>query len=140
MTKRRRPAAPIVRLTKSGLRPVSAYDDERLASDAIGTEYELTKRSRRSLPQHRLYWQMLSQAVAATDMWATPEHLHDDLKLSCGYVRKSVNLTTGEIIVTVDSTAFDAMTGDEFKAFFDRAAALLAEHIGCDPLEFLNAA
>lgn len=140
MTKRNRPSAPIVRLTKSGLRPVSQYDDERMASDAIGTEYELVKRSRRSLPQHRLYWQMLSQAVAATDMWATPEHLHDDLKLSLGYVRKSVNLTTGEIIVTVDSTAFGSMSGDEFKAFFDRAAALLAEHIGCDPLEFLNAA
>ena len=126
----------IVKRTARGLSPVSAYDDERLGADAQGTEYDLIKRSRRSLPQHRLYWQALAGVVAATSLWATPEHLHDDLKLTLGYTRKSVNLTTGEVVLAVDSTAFDAMNGDEFKVYFDKAMALIAEHIGCDPLAF----
>lgn len=128
----------IVKRTARGLSPVSAYDDERMADDAIGTEYSLIKRARRSLPQHRLYWQALTAVVAATGMWASPEHLHDDLKLTLGYVRKSVNLRSGEIQVAVDSTAFDAMNADDFKAYFDKAMAELAAYTGLDPLAFYD--
>ena len=41
---------------------------ERMAGDAIRTEYSLIKRARRSLPQHRLCWQTLTAVVAATGM------------------------------------------------------------------------
>jgi hypothetical protein len=128
----------IVKRTERGIAPVSTYDDERLSGDAIGTEYDLVKRSRRSLPQHRLYWQALSHIVAATELWATAEHLHDEIKLSLGYVRKSIDLRTGREAIAVDSTAFNAMNADEFKTFFDKAVVLLAEHLGTDPLAFLE--
>jgi hypothetical protein len=134
--KRDKPPPAIVTKTPRGLSPVAAYDQELIMGDAIGSQYDLVKRSRRSLPQQRLYWATLGNVVRATGKWPTAEHLHDDLKLVCGYRRQVVDWVTGEVGVAVDSTAFDAMTGDEFKVYFDIAMAKLAEHIGYDPLAF----
>ena len=132
--------SPIVRRTAKGFQPVSAYDAEILMADPVGTEYDLVKRSRRSLPQHRLYWQALTMVVRATGKWPTPEHLHHELKLACGYRMTVVDWETGEISQAVDSTSFDAMTHDEFKAYFDKAMEKLAEHVGFDPLGFYEGA
>jgi hypothetical protein len=135
-----KPSAPIVRKGQKGIHGVSAYDAEILMSDPVGTEYDLVKRSRRSLPQHRLYWQVLTQVIRATGKWPTPEHLHHELKLICGYRMTVVNWETGEVSIAVDSTAFDAMNQDEFKFYFDLAMEKLAEHVGFDPLAFMEGA
>lgn len=138
--KRNKPPSPIVRKTARGISPVAAYDAETLMSDPLGTEYDLVKRSRRSLPQLRLYWSVLRNVVRATGKWPTEAHLHDDLKLICGYTRNLVNWETGEVSVVVDSIAFDAMNQDEFRAYFDTAMEKLADHLGFDPLAFVEAA
>ena len=75
MMKREKPPVPMVRKERHGYSPVSAYDAELLFSDATGTEYDLVKRTKRSLPQLRLYWAMLGRVVKATGKWPTPEHL-----------------------------------------------------------------
>lgn len=140
MAKRDKSPAPIIRRTMKGFALVGPWDAEQVENDAIGTEYDLVKRSRRSLPQLRLYWQALAAAVRATEQWPSAEHLHEDLKFTLGYTRKAVNLATGEVVLSVDSVGFDAMDADAFKAFFDKAMALLAEHTGVDPLEFYGRA
>lgn len=132
--------APIVRRTAKGFQPVSAYDAEILMSDPVGAEYDLVKRSRRSLPQHRLYWQVLTQVVRATGKWPSAEYLHDDLKLACGYRRQVVDWSTGEVSIAVDSTAFDAMNQDEFRVYFDLAMSKLNEHLGFDAMAFMEGA
>lgn len=139
MTKKATPT-PIIRRTIKGFALGDAYSAELVERDPVGTEYDLVKRSRRSLPQHRLYWQALSAIVRATEQWPTAEHLHSDIKLTLGYTRKSVNLRTGEVVLSVDSTGFDAMPSDEFKLFFDKAMKLISEQCGIDPLEFYGRA
>src|SRR5690554_6117444 len=138
--KKEKSPPPIIRKGHRGLQAVSAYDAEIIMADPVGTEYDLVKRSRRSLPQHRLYWQALTMVVRATGRWPTPEHLHHELKLACGYRITIVDWETGEISQAVDSISFDAMTHDEFKAYFDKAMEKLAEHIGFGPLGFMEVA
>lgn len=141
MAKRRDKAPPpIVRKTARGLSPVHGRDAEILMSDPAGTEYDLVKRTKRSNPQNALYWSALTCVVRATDKWPTPEHLHHELKLVCGFKMTVVDWDTGRVTQAVDSTAFDAMTNDEFRVYFDRAMEKLAEHIGFDPLAFAEAA
>lgn len=136
--KREKPPVPMVRKERNGYSPVSAYDAELLFSDAAGTEYDLVKRSKRSLPQLRLYWSMLNRVVKATGKWPTAEHLHEAVKLTLGYCREVANLRTGEVTLVADSAAFDAMDPDQFRVFFDDAAALLADKLGFDPLAFME--
>ena len=50
-------------------------------------------------------------------------------------VRKTL---AGQPYISTESTAFDAMTADEFKTYMDRAMARLAEVTGIDPLDFLQ--
>jgi len=138
--KREKPPSPIVRKTARGLSPVHPMDAEAIMGDAAGTEYDLVKRSHRSNPQNRFYWQVLKMVVRATDKWPTSAHLHHELKLVCGYRMTVIDWETGEVSQAVDSTAFDTMTADEFRAYFDRAMEKLAEHIGFDPLAFEVAA
>lgn len=138
MAKRDKISPPIVRKTARGISGATAYDAERIMSDPEGTEYDLVKRTKRSNPQNGLYWQTLTQVVRATGKWPTAEHLHHELKLVCGYRMTIVDWDTGEVSQYVDSTAFDMMSADEFKVYFDLAMAKLAEHVGFDPLAFYD--
>ena len=137
MSKRERPPAPVVRKEARGLRPVAAFDAEALWADPVGTEYDLVKRTKRSLPQLRLYWAMLNRVVKATGKWPDAEHLHEALKLTLGYRREVANLRTGKVTLVADSAALDAMDPEQFRAFFDSAVELLAETLGFDPLAFM---
>ena len=140
MTKRDKQPPAIVVKSARGISPVTAFDAEQVMSDPVGTEYDLVKRTRRSFPQLRLYWVTLRNIVNATGKWPSASHLHDDLKMICGYSRNVVNWETGEVSKIPDSIAFDAMTQDEFQAYFNLAMSKLAEHLGFDPLAFVEAA
>lgn len=126
----------IVKRTPRGLSPASGYDAEVLAGLPLGAEFDLLPRSRRSLPQLRTYWKALTLVVNATDLWPSPEHLHEALKIDLGYVTV-IRGMDGKRLVITDSAGINAMDATEFKAFFDRAMARLAEVTGIDPLSFL---
>ena len=140
MARKDKPPSPIVRLHQRGLSPISGFDAELLNECATGSEFDLVKRSKRSNPHHRTYWKALAEAVRATQVSASSKHLHRELKLATGYTEKVLNRATGEIVEAPDSIAFDAMTQDEFKAYFDTAMAMLSDWIGYDPLRFMEAA
>ncbi len=135
-----RPPPPTVTRTDKGLRPANAWDAEALSTDPIGTEYELAKITRRKPKQHRTYWRALNLVVKATNRWPDAEHLHDEIKLACGYYRKAANLATGEMMLIPDSTAFDKMDQEQWQHFMDRAMELIAAECGFDPLAWLEAA
>lgn len=137
MSKRDKAPAPIVRKEARGLSPVDSYFAELVMSDPIGTEYDLVKRTKRSNPQNGLYWSTLSHVVKATGKWPSAEHLHHELKLVCGFKMTVVDWATGETSIAVDSTAFDKMTHDQFRVYFDMAMEALAEHLGFDPMAYL---
>jgi hypothetical protein len=133
---------PMAVKTEKGLRPARAWDAEALSADALNTEYELVKVTRRKPKQHRTYWRALNLVVkgGASNRWPTAEHLHDELKLAAGFYRKAANLATGEIMLIPDSTAFDKMGQDEWQVYMDRAMELIAQECGIDPLAWLEAA
>jgi len=139
MKRTRETAGCIVRKTPRGLVPASGFDQEQLFASPIGAEFKLVRLTRRSIPQHRAYWQALSLVVKNDERWATAEHLHDALKRACGRVTVIHDLS-GKPFVVADSTGFDAMTQDEFQAYFDQSMAKLAEAVGYDPLGFLEEA
>lgn len=136
MAQRDKPPAPIVRKTPRGLSPVTGWDADLILADPPGTDYDLVKRSKRSNPQNSLYWVTLGNVCRATGKWPTAAHLHHELKLVCGFKMTVVDWETGEVSQAVDSTAFDAMSADEFRVYFDAAMEKLAEHIGFDPLAY----
>jgi hypothetical protein len=129
---------PIVTLTANGLRPLDALDAQEIMGDPVGTQYDLVKHTKRRWKQLRTYWKALHLVVQNDDRWPTAEHLHDDLKHSCGYVRQVLNFETGELGTVVDSIAFDKMTQPEFQEYMNLAMSKLASAINYDPLQFLD--
>lgn len=123
----------ILRRTERGLEPRSQLARDALAQYALHSDVEITVRKRRSLPQLRLYWAMLQNVVEATGAWPTAEHLHDALKLDLGYTTP-VKGMDGKLMMIPDSAAMARMDSAQFRAFFDAAAARLAEVCGFDPL------
>ena len=135
MSKPDREKMPLVlRRTERGLEPRSQLARDLLAQYAVHSDVEISIKKKRSLPQLRLYWQMLQNVVAATDAWATAEHLHDALKLDLGYTTP-IKTMDGRLAMIPDSIALSKMDSAQFQKFFDAAAARLAEVCGFDPLE-----
>jgi hypothetical protein len=119
-----------------GLVPVGPYDVEML--DGLdGTERRARLTKARSVPQNSLYWVTLANVLAGTHLgqrFASPVHLHRALLMATGR-RTEITDLYGEIFFVPDSTAFDRMDGDDFRAYFDAAMAILAAEIGADPLQ-----
>ena len=133
----------IIAKDKRGIAPASAYDADLISKYPPGSQFEAKPLKSRSLPQERLYWQMLSNVVEATalgDKYPTAPKLHDALVRELGFVTVSYDLTTGKPYVTRDSTAFANMTQDEYQVFMDKAVARLCEITGCDVLALTSVA
>lgn len=138
MAKRDIERAPIiVTKTKTGLSPVSAFEQELLDRYPVGAELEITIKQRRSLPQQKTYWKMLAYVNGATDAYPTTEKLHEAVKHHLGYVTTFTRFDGTEETVA-DSTAFAAMDAAAFKLYFDQAKQALAVKFGFDPLGFLD--
>lgn len=137
--KDKRPA-PIVVLNARGIVPVSSGDAEDINEFANGTEFDLVKRSKRSHKHLRTYWKALGQAVKATQISATQEHLHRELKLATGYTEKVINRITDEVFTVPSSIALGDMEQDEFNEYFRASMAMLATWVGYDPLRWMVAA
>ena len=139
MTKKKdKPPAPIVRLEPRGLVPITAMDAEEINGFTNGTEFDLVKRSNRSIKHMKKYWAVLGAAIKSTGISPTQAHLHRDLKLATGYTEKVQNRATGEIHVIPDSIALESMNQPEFNEFFKVTMAMLADWVGYDPLRFMD--
>ena len=121
-------------LRNGQLVPVSQYDAERMEDYPQGTLFNLTSTGKRSNPHHNLYWSTLRRVARDTGKWPTEHHLHDELKIACGYVRIKLSALNGELVNIPDSISFDKMDQREFNTFFELAMTKLAEGIGYDPL------
>lgn len=120
---------------EGALVPLTEHDANQLEDTAINTIFNMTSTKKRSNPHHNMYWAILQRVVKATGKWPTKDHLHDELKWACGYVRMRYNSLTGQHMRTVDSISFDDMSQEEFNNYFDMAMSTLAEGIGYDPLQ-----
>ena len=125
---KRRPTA-IVKWSRGQLSPVSAYDAQLLADEADGREFDLVRRSKRSLPHNSKYWAQLGQIVKATDAFSSADHFHTWIKVRLGYVEPILG-PKGQIVgMTVQSAAFDRMDQAAFHVFYEKAVRLVAEEM-----------
>lgn len=140
MANKDKPPPPICVLRKDGLFPVTAYDGEEIRAYPHGTEFDLVARTKRSHRQHGTYWKALTKAVDATGRWPNREALHTALKVKLGRVEPIFDLQGRVIGMRPDSTAFDAMSAKDFTDYMTQAMAVLADALGYDPLEWMEAA
>ena len=127
------PPAILIQRCPDGLRAYNPLSRDMLSALPIGQVLTAKPRKGRTLERNAAYWAGLHQAVAATDTWPTPSHLHADLKRLCGYVDHYHNPLTGREEIRVQSTAFDKMGEAEFAAFFRLAQAKFITAMGFDP-------
>lgn len=140
MAKRETPPPPIVKLFAGRIIPASGLDHEEIATFADGTEFDLIARTKRSHPQLKTYWKALATVEKATSRWGSREALHTALKVKLGYVEPIFDLQGRVVGMKPDSVALDKMTHRDFCEYMNRAMAELAEAVGFDPLQFLEAA
>jgi hypothetical protein len=140
MRKKEKPPLIQAIMTSRGLRANTQDDAEKLASIPEGALFEIVPVTKRSDRQLRTYWKALGLVVKVTGKWPSAENLHRDIKMTLGYREQTINLRTGEITLVPDSIALDKMDHDEFCAFMNQAMELLADHVGFDPLAFLQEA
>lgn len=119
--------------TRTGLTPADSYTAGKLDDFALGTQFRATTMTRRSHKQLGLYFSVLREVVDATGAWATPQHLHEALKLNLGF-HTTIKTLKGKEYVVPDSAAFDAMDAEQFGEFFEAAMAKLSEFTGSDVL------
>lgn len=81
----------------------------------------------RSLPQHRLFWAVLSH-VAEASQWETPERLLIAIKIRLGRY-DLMKMPSGKVVPVPDSISFQAMPQDEFQKFFDAAVDLICAEV-----------
>lgn len=133
MKSRSRPTLQVIK--RDGvLYPVTRYDAEMLEVYKNNQLFNIQAVSERSPQHHKLYWSILNNVVKATQRWATSAHLHDDLKMLCGYYRTVVNKANGGVYYVPDSIAFGKMDQKEFNDFFEQAMEKLTTTIGYDPV------
>jgi hypothetical protein len=116
--------------THSGLVPLQSYDAERLEEISYGATVEVTIRQRRSNPNHRHFFVVLSRVVAGGCVpFETVDELLSALKMACGIteIRQGIG---GAPYIVPGSISFAAKDEPAFRAFKDRAFALLASHYG----------
>ena len=126
--------------TRNGLSPASPFDAEELERVPVGATVEILMKQRRSLPHHRFFFATLSRLVQAGAVpFNTTDEFLDALKMSCGItqLRQSIG---GAPYYVPGSISFAAKDEPAFKAFKDRAFALIAHHYGVNPDEVLEAA
>jgi hypothetical protein len=109
--------------------PCGPTDGERIRDLPAGKALRIEVRQpRRSNPQLRLYWAMLSLVC---DNLAEPlpvEALHAWIKMRLGYVNE-IKLRTGEIVQVPGSIAFDKMDHATFTGFMTAAKELIVHKI-----------
>ena len=123
----------IMHRTRAGLAPASAFDAEELDAVTIGAEVEVTIKQKRSGQHHRFFFATLSAIVRSGAVpFNTVDEMLDALKMACGItqLRQSIG---GAPYYVPGSISFAAKDQPAFKAFQERAFALIAQHYGIDP-------
>lgn len=94
----------------------------------------------RSLPQHRLFWSLLTY-VAQNSKWENPERLLVALKIRLGRY-DLLQLPNGKTVPVPHSISFAKMEQPEFQKFMDEAVRIICTEVldGYDSARLLNEA
>jgi hypothetical protein len=82
----------------------------------------------RSVPQHRLYWALLTKIVDNLSQDVSEDALHVWIKEELG-ITEPIQMRDGSVRRVASSIAFDKMDQAEFQLFFDRVKALIEDRL-----------
>lgn len=136
----RRAPAPVGAPHSHMLIPSDDRACEQIKKLPIGEDFAVKIVRGRSLPQHRLFWAVLSH-VAEASQWESPERLLVALKIRLGRY-DLMQMANGKVVPVPDSISFAAMTQDEFQKFFDDAVNVICAEIvpGMDSAQLISEA
>ena len=109
--------------TAAGLVPADDEARDLLRTIKLGATVGLELSRPRNIRFHRLYWGLCSTIASA--IGAQAENVSDVIKLRSGHF--TVVATKTERLRLPRSISFSKMSGDEFKAFFERACLVVTE-------------
>jgi len=122
--------ATLLRVVRGGYEPASAYDQEVHDRFPIGAEVEAVISQAKSNLQLRLYWGFLADVVDNQERFGTARALSNTLLCDLGYVESFTSLMGGG--VHVHPMSLGEMDAPDFKAFCDKAFAVIREEFGMD--------
>lgn len=123
-------------LPDGSVHPHSKFDRERIQartatakSNAQGVKQVRAQLAQvRSLPQLRLYWPWIRKVVENSPHFASERALHNLLLLGTGVTENMIDLNAN-LLTIPSSIAFDAMSQEEFEAYFESAQIIVSEKI-----------
>jgi hypothetical protein len=119
----------LMRKHLGSLRPDDAYGEEAMRKIKNGSLVQVEVRRPRNVQFLRLYWALVTIVWEQLDerRYPTAEDLHAAIKIAAG-LRTRIVLPDGTVGFIPGSIAFHRMSEDDFSAFFDRVANLVARH------------
>lgn len=111
----------------SVLFPASARSERIIRAMPYKKLVMLEARTSRNPAHHDLFWTILDRVVEATGRFPSSDALNDALKFQLGITEEWISLD-GEIHIRPGSIAWSAMKQEEFRDYFDRAMAIIAEN------------
>lgn len=120
-------------LRRDGLKliPADGLAEMELENFPMRRDLRCTLKRARSNPNLRHYWACLNAFCKATGR-ATPEVLHELLKMECGLVTP-ISTISGGLKLVPDSIAFDKLDEGAFIDFKRRAFEAVRINFGVDP-------
>lgn len=117
----------VMRRVGNTLVPVAEIFEEELQKLPEDIDLLMKASRPRSLPQHRLFFSLLSKVAKATQ-YETADRLLIVLKLALGYA-DSIRMPSGKHVPVARSISFASMPQDGFRIFFDDALDMMSREI-----------
>jgi hypothetical protein len=110
------------------LTPADAAAGKYMVGLKEGTRVWVEVKRARNPERHALYWAIIGKIFPNQDRWATPDTLHQAIKIATG-LSVDIVLPNGKMATIPQSIAFEKMTEDDFCHYIDRVIKLVCEKI-----------
>lgn len=108
--------------------PTDDVGREALAKLKIGQKAMVEVRSARNPEHHRMLFAVLRVVVDNSDTYPSEEALLDTLKIAAGHTETRMTLD-GRAFIVPKSIAFESMSQEDFRGFFDKSIAIITTRI-----------
>lgn len=110
------------------LTPADELAEAAMGKLKEGATVSVEMKRARNPQRHRLYWGIIHKLFPHQDRWATPDLLHQAIKIAVG-CSLDIQLPNGKTATIPQSIAFDKMSEDQFVHLLDRVIKLICEKI-----------
>lgn len=117
----------LMRKGANSLEPADEGAFAYLRSLKLGEVYRVEVKRPRSLRDHKRYWALCTFVWTNTEAFASPDEVHEYLKLRGGHCSIIVSQTTGEIYKVAKSISFKAMHANKWDEFWQRCKDVVRE-------------